>query len=93
MLLDRGLESGIEVSFAAGVQDVESQPECAGGFLHLGFLCVDPGPRRIHEHGDLGYGRQQITNDSQPLWRKFGAEQRSAGYIAAWSVEACDQAD
>ena len=68
--LDQLCEDSIEVTFGAGIQDMEFQPEGTSRRLHL--LCVGFGKSGIGWVDEQGYDasrRDQLVQQLQPLWR------------------------
>ena len=59
MQLDEGCERGVDLAFAAGLQDTELHPLRARCFLHVSHDTLGVRIVRVHEQGDhVGLGNQ-----------------------------------
>jgi hypothetical protein len=87
-LLHDGCECSVEVRFAAGFQDMELQPKCACGLLHLSYLSIRIRIVRVHEHGHLLHVWDQFMQKSQPLCLQAARQLVDARYVAARSPDA-----
>src|ERR1700730_12464594 len=62
MQFDEGGESGIDLAFGAGLQDMELHPLRARRFPHVSYDALGTGIVRVYEQGDhLGPGQMSPT--------------------------------
>ena len=66
MLLDEGGESGVDLAFVAGLQNMELQPFCARRFPHVSDHALGDRTVRVHEHGNY-LGQKRGYPDLAPL--------------------------
>ena len=92
-LLDEAGEGGINITFGAGVQDMNLLPDGASCGLHVSQLRFGFRATRVDENGDHRGGGHQLTEQSQPLSRQLRCQQVQAGGIASRPVKARDEAE
>jgi hypothetical protein len=88
--LHAGFEGRFEVALAAGVDDMELEPEHPRS---LGYIvCLDrcSGLARIDQHGDHSRAWNQLMQQAQPLRFYLGGEEGHPGDVAAGPVETGD---
>ena len=82
----------IEVTFSAGVQDAELQPERAGRCLQFSRLGLgNSGIGRVDHECNGGCGRDQFVQQLQPLRPQLRAQVAHARDVATRMVEAGDE--
>src|ERR1019366_1831527 len=92
--LDQLCEDSIKVTFSAGIQHMEFQPEGIGRCLH--FLCGRLGKRgisRVDEQGHDARRGDQLMQQLQPLRCYFRVRLGYARDVAARTVKACNEAE
>ena len=92
--LDQLCKDSIEVTFGAGIQDMELQPEGTGCRLHL--LGVDLGKSGfgwVDEERHDARRREQLVQKLQPLRHCLHVRLGHAGDVAARPVKAGDEAE
>src|ERR1039458_3224377 len=85
--LDYVCKGNLEVTFGAGIQDMEIQPERVGRRQHLPRLALSKsGIGRVNEQGDDAGRRKQLVQQLQPLRRYLHARLSHARDVAARAV-------
>ena len=91
--LDQTRERRIDLSFGAGVQDMDLQPERARCLLHVARLGLGSGIFLVHEQADdLGCG-YQIVQQAQSLRHQLGVQLGYAGDVATRLIQAGYEAE
>src|SRR5262249_1785881 len=83
---------GLEFAFAARVYNTKLHTENACGFLHFGRLVFGICIGVVDEHGNLGALWHDLPQQSQPLRLELAREKGDPRDVAAWPIEACNQA-
>ena len=92
MQSDKGCEGGVDLAFAAGLQDRELHPLRARRFLHVSHDALANRIARVDEQGDHPGLGNQLGNKLEPLRRQLGSHDAEAREVAARPGEAGDQA-
>ena len=92
MQLDEGRESGVDLAFGAGLQDMELHPLCARRFLHVSDDALGLRIVRVHQQGDHPGLGNQLGKQLEPLGRQLDDEDADAREVAARPGETGDQA-
>ncbi len=71
MQLDEGGESGVDLAFGAGLQDMELHPLRARRFLHVSHDALGSRIVRVHEQGDHPGLGNQLGKQLEPLGRQL----------------------
>ena len=90
--LDEGSEGGVDLAFAAGIQDLELNTLYASRFLR--FSHQGPGDRAVwvHDQGDHPGLGDQLGQQLKPLGRQLGGDDAEAREVAARPGQAGDEA-
>ncbi len=73
MLLDERGESGVDLTFAAGLQDMDLYPFPVRRFLHLSYKVLGSRIGRVHQQGDHPSPGNQLGQQLTPLVRQTEA--------------------
>ena len=85
-------EGVIDVAFIAGIHDLDLPPERARGELSVADVRWRIRIGRVHEQADgCGVGRE-LGDQLHPLGHQIANQHADASQIAAWAVEAADEA-
>src|SRR5215468_6754227 len=90
--LVQSCEDRIEIAFGARIQDMELQPKGTCRRLHNPQLGLGLGIGSIDEHRNSARPGYQLARQLQPLRRYLDAQCGHTCDVAAWSVEAGDDA-
>jgi len=93
LVLGECSEGGINITFRAGIQDVNRLPESACCHLHISQLGVRFRAIGVDQNGNRRRRRHQLSRKLQPLSRHFGRQQVQPRDIPARPVKARDKAE
>jgi len=79
--LDEHWESGVDLTFGAGLQDMDLQSLRARRFLHVSNGLLGTRVVRVHKHGDHGL-RYQLGQQLEPLGMELNSHVAEAGKVA-----------
>jgi len=90
--LDEGGQTGLDLAFGPGLQDIELQPLRASGFLHI-FNHGLGNNRivRVHQQGDYAGLRNQLGQQIEPFGHQLGQHDADPGEVATRPGETGDQ--
>src|SRR2546429_7791127 len=83
----------VEVRVPAGIQNLQLQRKRTRGHLHVMDNCIGTRKSGVHEHADHAGIWNQLMQQLQALSLQRSAELADACDVAAWSVEAGNEAE
>jgi hypothetical protein len=86
LLFDECGEGGINITFGAGIQDMNRLSDGASCRLHVSQLGLGFRAIGADENGNHGGRGHQLSRKLQPLSRQLGRQQVQARGIATWPV-------
>src|SRR5215831_3654518 len=89
---DQGGESGVDLAFGAGSQDMELQPLRAHRFLHVSNELLSSRIHRIHQQGNHPGLGNQLGEQLEAFGRQVAGENTEAGEVATRSRQTSDEA-
>src|SRR5262249_53453683 len=91
--LDKGFEGGVNVWFAACMQNMNLLPDRVGCLLNISRLRLKIRIVRVEEHADQSCCWNEIVQEPDPLCLNSRQQKIYPCRVAAWPVEAGDEAE
>src|SRR6516165_5968756 len=86
-------EGSLDLAPGAGVEDLNLQCHCTGGFRYLSYALGTSDIGRIDQHGNPNGLRHQLVQKCQPLRTQLSCEKIDAGQVSARPGEAGDETE
>jgi hypothetical protein len=89
----KGGEGRLDLAPGAGVEDLNLQSHCTGGFRYVSYALGTCDIGRIDQHSNPNRLGHQLVQKCQPLRSHLSREKIDAGQVSARPGEACDKTE